>query len=322
MPDHRAIVVRNFLAARGVRGVMRVFVLVLAAFVVAGVAAAGDPRNPVQARVVATGQGPCGIAARAGSIWVGVYGTGQLLGVDDRRGRIETRVRVGRWACRVAVGPAAIWVTRDRAGELVRVSRGTGRMKRLMVGSGTFDVLLASGAVWTSSFDTGAISKIDPVRVRMTRVFEDGANPAGLTYCNGRIWVGHGRDATWLTEIDPATNAIRRVDLGAPNPSWPRCVHRTLWVTASDTLLKVDPKTGTVEARVRLGGTLAEAGEGPDALVWVTDKERSLVHRVSAPQAAITDTFEAGPGAFALVRVGDSMWITSFAGADVRRFDR
>jgi hypothetical protein len=93
-------------------------------------------------------------------------------------------------------------------------------------------------------------------------------------------------------------------------------------VTAADTLLKMDPATGKVLARVRLGGTLAEAVEGPDALVWVTDKERSLVHRVYARQATVTDTFEAGPGAFALARVGTSMWITSFAGADVRRFDR
>jgi hypothetical protein len=61
---------------------------------------------------------------------------------------------------------------------------------------------------------------------------------------------------------------------------------------------------------------------GPDALVWVTDKERSLVHRIYAKQATVTDTFEAGPGAFALARAGDSMWISSFAGRDVRRFDR
>jgi streptogramin lyase len=253
---------------------------------------------------------------------VGVYGAGRLLELDDRTGRIEASVSVGRWACRVAVGPAAVWVTRDRAGEVVRVSRGTGRPRRMQVGRGTFDVLLAGGFVWATSYDTGAISKIDPVRSRVTRVFKDGAYPAGLTHCNGRIWSGHGRDATWLTEIDPKSNAIRRVDVGTANPSWPRCVRGTLWVTASETLLNVDPGTGKLLAQLRLGGTLAEAAEGPDALVWVTDKERSLVHRIYAKQARVTDTFEAGPGAFALARAGDSMWITSFAGADVRRFDR
>jgi streptogramin lyase len=301
---------------------MRAVTVLVVALAITAMATAGNPPDPRQTRVVATGPGPCGIAARTGSIWVGVYSTGRLLELDARTGRVQTSVAVGRWACRVAVGPAAVWITRDRAGELVRVSRGTGRIERLKVGSGTFDVLISNGSVWTTSYDTGAISKIDPARPRVTRVFKDGAFPAGLARCNGRIWSGHGRDATWLTEIDPATNTIRRVDVATANPSWPRCVHGTLWVTASGTLVKVDPGTGKVLARLRLGGTLAEAAEGPDALVWVTDKERSLVHRIYAGQATVTDTFEAGPGAFALARAGDSMWITSFAGADVRRFDR
>ena len=54
----------------------------------------------------------------------------------------------------------------------------------------------------------------------------------------------------------------------------------------------------------------------------MTDKEHSLVHRIYAEAATVVDTFAAGPGAFALARAGDSMWVTSFAGRDVRRFDR
>jgi hypothetical protein len=54
----------------------------------------------------------------------------------------------------------------------------------------------------------------------------------------------------------------------------------------------------------------------------VTDKERSLVYRVWGGQPSLTDTFDAGPGAYSLARVGDAMWITSFAGSDVRRFER
>ena len=301
---------------------MRVFPLVVAALVFTAIAAAGDPPDPRQTHVVATGPAPCGIAARAGSIWVGVYETGKLLQLDDRNGRVENSVTVGSWACRVAVGPAAVWVTRDRGGELVRVSRGTGRLRRMRVGRGAFDVLLAGGSVWTTSHDTGVIARMEPVTGRLVRVYKDGPRPAGLTRCGGRVWVGHGGTATWLTRIDPASNAMRRVDVGTTNPGWPRCIRGILWVTASGTLLKVDAATGEVLARLRLGGTLAEAAEGPDALVWVTDKERSLVHRVYAKDASVTDTFDAGPGAYSLARVDDAMWITSFAGSDVRRFAR
>jgi hypothetical protein len=53
-----------------------------------------------------------------------------------------------------------------------------------------------------------------------------------------------------------------------------------------------------------------------------TPSSDQLVHRTYAKQTIVTDTFEAGLGAFALARVGDSMWISSFAGGEVRRFDR
>jgi hypothetical protein len=301
---------------------MRIILAVVVALATAAIATAGNPPDPRQTDVVETGAGPCGIAARAGSIWVGVYGTGRLLQLDGRTGRTEASTNVGRWACRVAVGPAAVWVTRDRAGELVRVSRGTGRLRRFQVGRGTFDVLLASGSVWTTSYDTGVIAQLDPAQLELTRIFKDGVKPAGLTWCDGRIWVGHGGATTWLTQIDPATNTIRRVDVGTANPGWPRCIRGVVWVTASSTLLKVDASSGNVLGRLRLGGTLAEAAEGPDALVWVTDKERSLVHRVWGGQPSLTDSFDAGPGAYSLARNGDAMWITSFAGSDVRRFER
>ena len=300
---------------------MRTVALLVGGLAVTAVAAAGNPPDPRQTHVVATGTGPCGIAARDGSIWVGVYGSGQLLGISGTRGRIHTRVQVGRWACRVAAGSGALWVTRDRAGEVVRVPRRGGRLDRISVGRGAFDVLIAAGSVWATSYETGVISEIDPGPRRITRVFKDGSGPAGLTRCSDLIWVGHGGRATWLSAIDPETNTVRHVDVGTENPGWPRCVRGMLWVTAGDTLLEVDPTTGKVRARLRLGGTLAEAADGPDALVWVTDKERSLVHRIWAGGASVSDQFAAGPGAFALARVGDSMWVTSFAGTDVRRYD-
>ncbi len=73
-------------------------------------------------------------------------------------------------------------------------------------------------------------------------------------------------------------------------------------------------------SRLRIGETLAHAAEAPDGLVWVTDKQHSLVHRLSPDGRTLMDSFPAGPGAFALARAGDAMWVTSFAGSDVRRY--
>jgi streptogramin lyase len=285
-------------------------------------ALAGGGSTPVQTHVVPTGKAPCGVvAARDGGLWIGVYGAGTVLRVDPRRGKVTTRVRVGPWACRVVVGPAAVWVTRDRAGEIVRIARGSGRLRRMKVGAGAFDVVLARGSIWATSFDVGTVAEIDAATTKLVRVYRDGANPAGITSCRGRIWVGHGREATWLTSIDPETRRMRRVDVAVKNPGWPRCIGGELWVTTSDTVLRVDARTGDVLGRIRVGGTPAEATAGPDGLVWVTDKERSLVHRVDPARVALVDSFPAGPGAYSLARTGPAVWVTSFAGSDARRYE-
>ncbi len=169
---------------------------------------------------------PCGIAARGGSLWIGVYEAGALLMVDDTTGHTDARVQVGRWACSVAVGPAAVWVARDNAGELVRVSRGTGRIQRLKVGTGTFDVLLAAGSVWTTSWDHAAIVRTDARTGRPSRLYKHGPYPAGLASCGGRVWVGHGRarDVAHVRSIRAriACACLRRL----ATPSWPECIRR------------------------------------------------------------------------------------------------
>jgi streptogramin lyase len=275
---------------------------------------------PTQTHVVDTGAAPCGVAQRAGSVWVAVYETGTLLRIDDERGRIETRVRVGRTPCRIATGPAAVWVTLDRPGKLLRLSLGSGRRRSFPVGAGAFDVLLASESVWATSFEAGTIARMDPSSGRLQRVYRSAPKPAGLAACADRIWVGHGGAATSITSIDPVTHRIRRVPVDEPEPGWPHCVGSRLWVTAGGSLLALDARSGARRGRLVLGGTLADSALGPDGLLWVTDKERSLIHRVDPQRVTSVDSFPAGRGAFALVRAGGGMWVTSFAGSDVRRY--
>jgi streptogramin lyase len=295
--------------------VRRTLALLAAVLVTASTAGAKGGHD-----VVATGNAPCGIAAYWGDLWVGVYGAGQVVSIDPRTGHINTRVNGLRWACRIAVGPAAVWVTRDQAGQLVRISRGNGARTRYAVGSSPFDVLLANGSVWVSSYGIATIARIDAASRRMTRLYKDGEHAAGLAFCGGRVWVGHGGDPTWLTAIAPETNRMSRVDTRVDAPAWPRCVRGQLWVTTADSVLRVDPRSGDVLARIEIGGTPVESSAGPDGLVWITDKERSRVFRIDPATNAVVDSFAAGPGAYAMARIRDSVWVTSFAGSDIRRF--
>lgn len=82
------------------------------------------------------------------------------------------RIPVGSWACRVALDGKAAWVTRDRAGVLVRVDLNTGRRQSFEVGASPFDVIVAAGAIWVTSFDVGTVARIDPATRRLSRVYK------------------------------------------------------------------------------------------------------------------------------------------------------
>jgi streptogramin lyase len=303
---------------------MRFALALVALVLVVPIASAKPPPPPTQSAVVPTGQAPCGLAAYGGELWVGVYEAGVLLRLD-RAGRVQRRHAVGRYACRVAVDGRAAWVTRDNGDEIVRIDLRTGRLKRIAVDS-PFDIVRSSGSLWVTSFDAGIVTRLDPRSLRPTRVFRIGGNPTGIASCGGHVWVGHGREATWLTAIDPHTGRARRIDVVVLAPRAPRCLRGQLWVTTPESVLRVDPRTGELLGHLPLRGTTGESAAAQGAIeghwtIWVTDKERSLVHRVDPSTGQLLDAFPAGPGAYSLARFAGSMWITSFAGSDVRRFD-
>jgi streptogramin lyase len=298
---------------------MRTLAGLVVLLLVVPVAGAKIPPPPEQSAVFRTGAAPCGLAARDGQLWVGVYEAGSVLRLD-RAGHVRQRVRVGRYACQLAVTADSVWVTRDNANRVARIDRRTGRTRVARVSS-PFGVVEAAGAIWVTSFETGTVTRLHPRTARPTRVLRVGGSPTGIARCGGSVWVGHGREATWLSAIDPRSNRVRRVDVVVESPRWPRCIGGQLWVTTPDSVLRVAPRTGELLAHVRLGETLAEAAAAGDGTVWVTDKQHSLVHRIEPTQGLVLDSFPAGPGALSVVRFGGSMWISSFAGADVRRFD-
>jgi streptogramin lyase len=75
-----------------------------------------------------------------------------------------------------------------------------------------------------------------------------------------------------------------------------------------------------VLAHLEVGRGLATGAVAPDGTIWIPNKEQNLVYRVDRARQRVIDSVPAGPGAFVTLRAYGSMWVTSFAGSDVRRF--
>jgi streptogramin lyase len=290
----------------------------------AGLAAAllGVPassfKQPALIATITTGQHPCGIVSAFGSVWVANDG-GTFVRIDPRTNRVRKRIRVGAGACFLAADAHALWIANYKGG-LIRVTP-RGRMKRIAVGATPDSVLVAYGRVWVTTWGAGKLVVVDPRSFKVVRRIDIGAHPAGLAARNGAVWVGFSRDATAIARLSPGTYRVDRIDVGVPEPRGFVAGTKDLWIQANTgDLVQFDPVAGRVLAHLEVGRTLAQGAVAPDGTIWVPDKEQNIVYRVDPSRRLVVDSFPAGPGAYVTLRAYGSMWVTSYAGTDVRRF--
>jgi streptogramin lyase len=291
----------------------------LALLAVACVGVAGSSPQPV-ARVQ-TGNAPAGLTAAYGAVWVPNDGAGTLARIDPRTNRVARRIRLGPGLFSVAHNFGALWVVNYRQGTLTRVDPATLRKRTVRVGAVPFDVLAAYGRVWVTAWEAGRLVEVDPRSLKVRRRTRIGPRPSGLRAAAGAVWVGFGRSATAVARVDPRTHRIERVPVGVRSPNWFVAGTRDLWIQAADhVLVRLDPATRKVRARLSFGRTLAQGAVAADGTIWIPDKESNVVHRVDPKTAKVVDSFPAGPGAFFALRAFGSMWVASYAGDDVWRY--
>ncbi len=229
---------------------MRLTAIVACSLALVGVGLAGSPPLPHETHVVVAGRAPCGApdtGRRSGSASTRPAGSSRSTRAT---GRITRSIRVGRQACRVAVDANAACVALDRPGNSCVWTCGPVAGEPPPVGPGAFDVLRGHGSVWAPSFEAGTVTQLDPRTGRLQRVLRGRRYPTGLAYCGGRVWVGHGRGATWLTSIDPRTLRVRRIPVAATDPAGRRCIGGVVWVATPDSVLRLDPDQGRVLGRL------------------------------------------------------------------------
>jgi streptogramin lyase len=121
--------------------------------------------------------------------------------------------------------------------------------------------------------------------------------------------------------VSPRTFRIDVIDVGVREPRGFVTGTKDLWIQANTgDLLQFDPVARRVLAHLEVGRTLAQGAVAPDGTIWVPDKEQNLVYRIDPNRRRVVDSFPAGPGAYVTLRAYGSMWVTSYAGRDVRRF--
>lgn len=206
---------------------------------------------------ISVGAEPVSVAAGEGGVWVASLGDGSVSLVDPRSRSVTASVALPDGAVRVVVGDGAVWVT-GQTDTLTRIApkpEGVSlKWKAIRVGQGPIGVATTPGAVWVADAVGGAVTKVDPVHLRVVDTYAIGtggtvvgaeslraslghgaSDPLTLAVANGLVWVGDGRAGT-LTALDPSTG--RQRDRAVTLPGMPRHLvvagDRSLWLTTAN----------------------------------------------------------------------------------------
>ncbi len=221
-------------------------------------------------------------------------------------------------AAAAAVAAAVVAVLGVRA--LVQEPTGTPRVVDVIrVGGNPTDAVLAEGSVWLSDFAGRRVTRVDPVKRRVTGQTAAPGQPVAVAAGRSGLWVRTavgdggrvarvGRDtgtrvgfgatlavspgAVWAAEVELGPEGIRRIDPGTgrdagildiPGVYALAASGKSLWAVATEgTVLRLDGATGAV--RARWPSIAISAGTAAPALV--ADPDGAWVLRVGQGAAS------------------------------------
>lgn len=191
-----------------------------------------------------------------------------------------------------------VWIAGDGVGEGVARMNSHGKLDlTAAVGTVCAAMDIGYGSLWVPSCDDQKVLRIDLATGRVDAriavpgegMFPESSVAAGE---NG-VWVLSGTAKPELVRIDPATNKVANTWPMPERAAAVRAGLGSVWVTVNGLphaqLLQVDPDTGRVSARIRvgLGPRFLTVGAGA---VWVMNQADGTVSRVDPQDGTVTAT--------------------------------
>jgi YVTN family beta-propeller protein len=249
-----------------------------------------DPTTRRTRSVRVQWRSPVDMVYADGVLWV-VYAGGPIQRLDARTGRSLGTADVAGDPGRMFAAPDGIYVEHSEDGFIGRHDPATGarldsmrvpdRVDAFFVGDGGLRVVVGSmGRLY--SYARGGSEPVDSLDVE----FATGEVVMGL----GSAWL-YQIDGT-LFRLDPESGALRaRIETGGGMDARGIAVGEgAVWVASlmEGELIRVDPATDRVVARIPVGGEPESVAVTPGA-VWVALTSDDIVVRVDAETGRVTD---------------------------------
>jgi YVTN family beta-propeller protein len=262
-----------------------------------------------------------------------------LAVIDSRTNAVTSDVPIGAGPAAVAVAHGSAWVADAGDQTIAQVTPDGVLVGRTGLTRIPSQLASGAGALWiaSSTGQRGVVLRFDPTSARITgsetvRVgFGAGddlfspATPSAIAVGEGGVWTNDLRQRVW--ELRP--HGVQTWDLPTPDAADGIALGAgSVWVSSSarDRVLRLDPRTGRVEARVPIvAGNAHHAGPYGiafgDGAVWVADALAGTVSRINAQRNRVAATIrvETRPTHIA---VGDgAVWVLNAGAGTVSRID-
>jgi hypothetical protein len=192
----------------------------------------------------------------------------------------STTFRLGAPPVALALAHSSVWVvveTETRAAQLWRLDAKTGRRSTsLVIGRAGPDigaVAATAASVWAAAGNH--VIGLDPSRPGRTRRVRVPGTVTGLAAGFGSVWVTTvGSERDFLLRLDPVTLSVRARIRTAGGDALESALG-SVWVAGGGVLARVDPRTDRIAGTLPLAAPVAGLATSPRRL-WVLEDDSAL----------------------------------------------
>jgi YVTN family beta-propeller protein len=273
---------------------------------------------------------------------------------------VVAKIRVGQYAapCAAAAGGKWVWVSEYGQPYLLKIDPGTNRVaSRTGIGTGSCGLGFGAGSLWIEDTNSSTVSRVSVATGKRVRAIRVGIAPYDTMFAFGSAWTTAFSQGE-LERIDPATNrvvnrwklpmatgavgafgsvwatgiaGVIRVDPESHQvlariavdggASWTAASADAVWVTTPTGVARINPQSNSVDAMIPLAG--APYLGDPDVVngrVWVPQIRKNSIALVDPATNTVTQTVKAGVGPFVVTTIRGEAWVPSWKGRDIWRF--
>ena len=230
----------------------------------------------------------------------------------------------------------SIWVSNGPAATVTRLDPSTAAVQAVVHVPDPASVLSGGdGALFVTSNPGNSLTRIDPTTNQATKTISlasAGGGPVGVVAADGYVWVADhdGMPTTSIAKVDPKTMKI--VDVipvgrdSEAGPQWVASGAGSIWtdVASMNAVVRIDPKTDTVQATIPIPEGCGAQMAVTDAAVWVAngggDGCAAAVYRIDPGTNAVAQTIPMKDETDALALGSSGLWFGT-APATLGRID-